>query len=284
MAGATGSMALRTLPIAGAKVIALILLGALAGCQSSEKAGQTAMQSKVAVAEQKNNIASLSEVIKANPNDANALNLRGAAYGQAGQYQKALADFNAAISTSPRYYQAYANRALIYSRMKQPKKALADYNQALGIDPKYSIALVGRGTIYRLHNNHQAAVADFSKAIEVQPGAVAFFNRGLSRQALGRHGQALDDFENTLGFRPDAPEVYHAKGLSELALQKYEKAYEDFYKAARGRENNYEAWALRGRAAEGMGDRKKAAVAYQRALRINPSYNLAREGLSRVGG
>ncbi|MEJ2124969.1 MAG: tetratricopeptide repeat protein [Alphaproteobacteria bacterium] len=275
-------MALRTVPIAGARVIALILLGALAGCQSGEKASQTAMHSKVALTEQKNNIASLSEVIKANPRDANALNLRGAAYGQAGQYQKALADFNAAISTSPRYYQAYANRALIYSRMKQPKKALADYNQALSIEPKYTTALVGRGTIYRLHNNHPAAVADFSKAIEVHPDAVAFFNRGLSRQALGRHGQAMDDFENTLGFRPNAPEVYHAKGISELALQKYEKAYNDFYKAARGRANNYEAWALRGRAAEGMGQMKEAAQAYQRALQINPTYQPAREGLDRV--
>lgn len=277
-------MALRTLPIAGVRVIALILLGALAGCQSSEKAAQTAIHNNLSLTEQKNNIASLSEVIKANPNDANALNLRGAAYGQAGQYQKALNDFNAAIAASPRYYQAYANRALIYSRMQQPKKALDDYNKALSIDPRYTIALVGRGTIYRLHNNHPAAIADFSKAIEVQPDAVSYFNRGLSRQAIGQHGPALDDFENTLGFRPDSPEVYHAKGISELALQKYEKAYDDFYKAARGKKNNFEAWALRGRAAEGMGSRKEAVQAYRRALQINPGYGPAREGLDRVGG
>jgi tetratricopeptide (TPR) repeat protein len=218
MAGATGSMALRTLPIAGAKVIALILLGALAGCQSTENAGQAAMHQKLALTEQKNNIASLSEVIKANPNDANALNLRGAAYGQAGQYQKALNDFNAAIAASSRYYQAYANRALIYSRMQKPKRALDDYNKALNIDPRYTIALVGRGTIYRLNNKHAAAITDFSKAIEVQPDAVSYFNRGLSRQALSQHGPALDDFENTLGFRPNSPEVFHAKGISELAL------------------------------------------------------------------
>lgn len=247
-------------------------------------ASQIAAQQKVATAEQKNNIASLSEVIKANPNDANALNLRGAAYGQAGEYEKALNDFNAALSVSPQYYQAYANRALIFSRGNKLDQALADYNQALRIDPKYSIALVGRGTVHRMRNNHPAAVADFSAALENQGDPVAYFNRGLSRQAMGEHKLALDDFENTLGFRPEAPEVFQAKGVSELALQKYEKAYDDFYQAARGKENNFEAWALRGKAAEGMGNKKEAAQSYQRALQINPSYKPARDGLDRVDG
>ncbi len=101
---------------------------------------------------------------------------------------------------------------------------------------------------------------------------------------MGQHAKAVNDFDNTLGYRPEAPEVYHAKGLSELALQKYEKAYDDFYQAARGRKDNYEAWALRGRAAEGMGQKNEAAQAYRRALQINPSYRPAREGLDRVGG
>jgi tetratricopeptide (TPR) repeat protein len=132
-------------------------------------------------------------------------------------------------------------------------------------------------------NNHPMAIADFTKALEVQGDPIAYFNRGLSRQAIGQHAQAVDDFENALGFRPDAPEVYHAKGLSELELRKFEKAFDDFYKAAQGNKNNYEAWALRGRAAEGMGARKEAARAYQRALQINPSFRPAREGLDRVG-
>jgi tetratricopeptide (TPR) repeat protein len=76
--------------------------------------------------------------------------------------------------------------------------------------------------------------------------------------------------------------VFQAKGISELALNKNEKAFDDFYKAAQ-KEGNYEAWALRGKAAEGMGARKEASRAYKRALQINPSFRPAREGLDRVG-
>jgi tetratricopeptide (TPR) repeat protein len=132
-------------------------------------------------------------------------------------------------------------------------------------------------------NNHAMAIADFSRALEVQPDPIAYFNRGLSRQVMGEHAQAVDDFDNTLGFRSDAPEVYQAKGLSEMALKKYENAFDDFQKAAQGSKNNFEAWALRGQAAEAMGAKKEAARAYQRALTINPSFRPAREGLNRVG-
>jgi tetratricopeptide (TPR) repeat protein len=272
-------MGLRTRQVAGGLAV-LTLLSFLAGCQTGDMAGQLAMRQRVA--DQSNNIASLSEVIKVNPRDANALNMRGAAYGQVGEYEKALADFNAAIGVNPQYFQAYANRALVYMRAERPDRALADYNQALGIEAKYGPALIGRGNIYRAKNNHQAAIADYTAALEIQADPIAHFQRGLSRQALGQHGPAIDDFDNTLGFRPDAPEVFHAKGVSELALQKYEKAFDDFYQAAKGKENNYEAWALRGRAAEGMGQKKEAAQAYRRALQINPSYKPAREGLDRV--
>lgn len=277
-----GSMKLHTNPVTGRSLAVLFVACLLGGCETGGMASQLAMRQQVAVADQKNNIASLSEVIKTNPRDANALNLRGAAFGQIGEYERAQADFNAAIAASPQYYQAYANRALVYLRANWPEQALADYNQALSIEPKYGVALIGRGNIYRMKNNHPAAIADYTKALDVQPDPVAYFHRGLSRQAMGENGPALDDFENTLGFRPDAPEVFHAKGLSELALQKYEKAFDDFYQAAKGKENNYEAWTLRGRAAEGMGQKKEAAQAYKRALQINPSYRPAREGLDRV--
>jgi tetratricopeptide (TPR) repeat protein len=277
-------MGFPTHPMPNGRIAVLILAcGVLAGCQTGEVTNQVALRQKLASSDQKSNIASLSEAIRNTPNDANALNLRGAAYGQSGEYDKALADFNAAIAINPQYYQAYANRALVYSRMNKLQQALSDYNQALNIDPKYGVAYIGRGNIYRAMNNHAAAVDDYSRALEMQGEPIAFFNRGLSRQALGQHGPALDDFEQALGFRPDAPEVYHAKGISELALNKYEKAFDDFYKAAQGAEGNYEAWALRGRAAEGMGAKKEASRAYKRALQINSSYRPAREGLDRVG-
>jgi len=274
-------MSLSSIQRLSGKLALAVFLITMAGCATSEVTREVARKQQIAQAEQKNNIASLTAVIEKNPNDANALNLRGAAYGQAGDYERALDDFNAALSVNPQYAQAYANRALVYVRMQKLREAVADYDKAISIDPNYSAAYVGRGNVFRLAKNHTRAIAEYTRAIEIEPGPASHFNRGLSRQAVGQHGQAIDDFDNALGFRSDAPEVYKAKGLSQMALKQYENAFDNFREAANG-PNAHEGWALRGQAAEAMGAKEEAIRAYQRALQINPSFQPARQGLSRV--
>ena len=114
---------------------------ALAACETSQTSEQRAAdQLANPTADQKNNIASLSAVLAKNPRDANALNLRGTAFGQAGEYEKAIVDFSTAIQINPQFYQAYNNRALIYLRVGRYDAASNDYNQALAIKPDYAAA------------------------------------------------------------------------------------------------------------------------------------------------
>lgn len=264
------------------KVAVLLALSVLSGCGSASVSPEVALQQREAASGQANNIESLTEIIEKNPQDANTLNLRGTAYGQIGDYRKAMDDFNAALKVKSNFPQAYANRALVFVKIEKLPRAIADYDRAIEINPDYAAAYVGRGNVHRLLNEHRQAIADFTKAISIQPDPVAYFNRGLSRQKLGLHSEAIDDFDNAIGFRADAPEVYQAKGLSEMALKRYESAYDNFYKAASGSKRNFEAWALRGKAAEALGNKQDARRAYNRALQINPSFQPAREGLQRV--
>src|SRR5439155_12515878 len=94
------------------------------------------------------NIASLTEVVQRNPNDAQAYNMRGTVLGRANRNQEALADFDRAIGIDTNYAQAYANRGQVHRQMKQFDLALADYNKALAIDQNYAAAHLGRGEVY----------------------------------------------------------------------------------------------------------------------------------------
>ncbi|MDQ1187053.1 tetratricopeptide (TPR) repeat protein [Agrobacterium larrymoorei] len=159
----------------------LILCGmvaALAGCATTTQTNDVFQIDRAQGSEQ--NIASLTSVINANPQDPEGYNVRGSAYGRAGDSKRAIADFNQALQLNPRFYQAYANRALVYRNMGQQQQALQDYNSALQINPNYDVALIGRGNLYRQTGRTNEAFNDFTAAINTDTtDGRAYHNRGL---------------------------------------------------------------------------------------------------------
>src|SRR5579871_1213395 len=83
-----------------------LALIALAGCETTGVVERSAEQLNNPQPDPRNNIASLTSILTQNPRDANALNLRGTAYGQQSEYEKALSDFSAAIQVNSQFYQA----------------------------------------------------------------------------------------------------------------------------------------------------------------------------------
>ncbi len=147
-----------------AAVAATSLALLLAGCQSTTSTDVLKVERAQGSQE---NIASLSAVISANPQDPEAYNVRGSAYGRAGEHRRALDDFNRAIELKPRFYQAYANRALVERNMGDQAQAASDYNTALQLNPSYDVAYIGRGNLYRQAGRLDEAFRDFNKAIEL---------------------------------------------------------------------------------------------------------------------
>jgi tetratricopeptide (TPR) repeat protein len=119
-------------------LVAVLLAGLpLAACQTGPT-GEVATIEAAQGSEQ--NIESLTAVITRSPRDPEAYNVRGSAYGRAGDYRQALRDFDTAIELNPSFYQAYSNRALIYRFTGDQAKALADYNHAIQINANYDAA------------------------------------------------------------------------------------------------------------------------------------------------
>ncbi|NEQ24986.1 MAG: tetratricopeptide repeat protein, partial [Microcoleus sp. SIO2G3] len=74
--------------------------------------------------------------------------------------------------------------------------AIADYEQALKINPNNAMAYYNRGLTRNRLKEHQAAIADYTESIRIQPTfAEAFYNRGLSHFNLDQTEQAIADLQ-----------------------------------------------------------------------------------------
>jgi tetratricopeptide (TPR) repeat protein len=91
----------------------------------------------------------------------------------------------------------------------------------------------------------------------------------------------VTDFDNAIDRDPFAAAPYQARGESLVTLGNYDKAIEDFNAALNVDNKSAPAWAWLGLAYERKGERVKAHESYQRALSIDPSQPIAKQGVAR---
>jgi tetratricopeptide (TPR) repeat protein len=106
------------------------------------------------------------QVIRLNPQSAEAYYKRGFVYQKMGQRERAIDDFDKAIHIDPQFVRAYSNRAFAYLNNNQYDLAIADCTKAINLDPNDAVARLNRGVAYRLQDNKAEAKADFEKVIK----------------------------------------------------------------------------------------------------------------------
>jgi tetratricopeptide (TPR) repeat protein len=95
------------------------------------------------------------EAIRLDPRYVEAFNNRGIAYGNLGQYQRAVQDFDEAIpyydkaiQLNPRYGEVYFHRGTAYAKLRQYERAIQEYNEAVRLKPSDVLAYDSRGVAY----------------------------------------------------------------------------------------------------------------------------------------
>jgi tetratricopeptide (TPR) repeat protein len=136
-----------------------------------------------------------------------ALVSQGNTDANAGDHDRAIADFNEAIRLDPKSAYSFYSRGLAYGRKGDFDRAIADYNEAIRIDPRNasafgerSLAFNNRGNAYRAKGDNDRAIADYNEAIRLNPQyALAFCNRGRTKLRIPDSGGNEDIAKAKLG-------------------------------------------------------------------------------------
>jgi tetratricopeptide (TPR) repeat protein len=130
--------------------------------------------------------------------------LRGLAWSNKKDYDKAIADYTKGIEINPQSAEAYGGRGDAWYGKGDYAKAIADYTKAIEINPKDAGSYHNRGLAWYVKKDYDKAIADFTKAIEINPkDAGSYHNRGLAWQGKGDGVKAIEDYAKAkeLGYK-----------------------------------------------------------------------------------
>lgn len=123
-----------------------------------------------------------------------AYNDRGRVYEKLGRTEDARKDREKADSF-PGMFNVHYNNGVMSANAGEYDKAVAEYTRAIALKPDYIAAYYNRGTVYLQTGQLNDAVKDFTAIITMKPdNAEAYQNRGTAFDRLERPDKAKEDF------------------------------------------------------------------------------------------
>lgn len=107
------------------------------------------------------------------PGDPDILTDRAEAAGEAGWFDKAIADLDIVLKADPRRVDALIYRATAYRSLNKLDPALADADAAVHLAPNSAQAVLERGNIRGLKGDLDGAREDWRTAMTLAPGSAA---------------------------------------------------------------------------------------------------------------
>jgi tetratricopeptide (TPR) repeat protein len=150
------------------------------------------------------------------PDRIRALETRGHAYDQSGDYDASMADWKEAIRLDPKDDNAMFYLALIYKYNKDdPANAFSTISEAIRLHPSYPY-FGFRAGLSMEKGDIDAAIADYDAAVKDAPdNQIVLTERGDAWLKKGDYGRALADYEAALKIAPTYGNAVNGKEAAE---------------------------------------------------------------------
>lgn len=212
-------------------------------------------------------------VLKAAPDNFDALHLLGSLKAQSGQMGEALRLLSAATKINPRIPDVLVNLAHVLHALKRDADALECLDKALALNPNDLQVQQNRASALLTLKRPQDALAALDPVIAREPrNAPALVNRGIAKAELGQHADALIDFDAALTSTPFNATVLYNRGNALLALGRPAEAIADYDRAIAILPTHLLSWNNRGRAQQLLNRHVDAVVSLSRAIELNKDF------------
>ena len=234
------------------------------------------------------------QLASADEESSAAYHTRGAARAALGDYDNAIADFDAAIQLNPETAINYLDRGLAKEALGEKDAAKTDFEKATRINGDLAENYYKEGRGKNDGRAYEAAMDSFDRAIRLNPEyASVYSNRAISQNDLGRRELrrenpekakyhlrgAIADCTEALRLNPKYTAAYNNRGLAKYRLgqsesdcsnsqeaeRHYQAAIADLDKAIQLNPKHVKAHRNRGYVKEKLGQQAAAEADFEKA-------------------
>ena len=134
----------------------------------------------------------------------------------AGQYNEALAEFNAALEIDPKQPGIMARAGDCYLKLNRNEEALEAYDKALTLDSGDASLYAQKGVVLGRLGKTEESQEMFTKSAQLDPGGAGlnFYNLGVTMYNASEMDKAADAFKRSVTADPNYAESYYFLGMS----------------------------------------------------------------------
>lgn len=198
-------------------------------------------------------------------------------------YDLAFEMVNKALKINPMNANAYYLKGFIYLDSRDTATAISSFQTAIEVDPDHYDSYIILGKIW-LYENPEFAESYFNRAIEIQPQSIeALYNIGVLYQNQERYLETYPIYNKIIEIDSSAYFAYYNKGYVLLVSDSsYTESIEEFQNSLRFYPYYHQAYYNIGLCYENLGDMVAAEENFRKSLEIDPQFDLAARGLSRI--
>ena len=192
---------------------------------------------------------------------------RGWAYRNAGDYKRALRDFNRVLELNRRFADGHYSRAVVHQDLGQRNETIKDLDRYVELKKKKWSAHYGRALMLRRLKQYDRALADLRAAEKLKPTEQKIIvMRALVLSDQGDHAAATSTIAPVIVAKPNNADALHARAVILFRRERLDEAEADVKKALKIRKSFDAAHLLKGRILERKGKTQQAREHYERAI------------------
>ncbi len=172
-----------------------------------------------------------------------------------------------------------------YNGAEQSEKAVKTFQETLNINPKLAAAYLGMGKTLLKSGHTQRAINTYKLLIEIEPqNAQAHYEIANAYQKRGGPAvqSAVDHFQRVVAIDTENFDAFFSLGRIYRKEKKYDIAKKNLEDATRVNPKISGAWEELGFVLSAVGETKRAILAFQKAVELEPENANARTNLGKV--